>query len=126
MKNATARAIKQPVPEAGVLRACLDLLAVERIWHRRWNSGAMLNSSGRPVKFGKKGDADILATPVSMAFLQGTVLWIECKSDSGRETAEQVAFEREVSEAGHHYLVVRDVDTLKQWLIEHGVIRGQR
>lgn len=134
MRKATARAIKQPVPEAGVLRACLDLLGYSKIWHERRNTVPVLVDDGRggkrPIKVAEPGTADIMATPRRKTEIGQNVrpdvwiLWIECKSDSGRQTPEQVVFEREVSEAGHHYLVVRDVDTLKQWLIEHGVIRG--
>lgn len=120
-------AVKIPTKESGVLRACLDLLAAEKIFHRRWNTGAV-KAGNRFYRFGKPGDGDILTTPMSRLKCNDDhwnhlyVLWIECKSDSGKQTEEQAAFEREVSEQGHHYLLVRDVDTLKQWLKEHGVL----
>jgi hypothetical protein len=114
------------VPESGVLRACLDLLAAERIWHRRWNSGAIRNAKGRPVFFGRKGDADILALfqrlqryDCGMCHGDMVVLWIEAKSDTGAQRPEQEEFQRQVEEAGHYYLVVRSSDDLLRWLKEH-------
>ena len=116
--------MRQKVPESGVLRACIGLLAAERIWHRRWNSGAMIDSTGRPVRFGVKGDADILAS-FRCVRLNGPpeFLWIECKSDKGKQSPEQVEFQKEVTAAGHNYLIVRDAYQLRDWLIDHGAIR---
>lgn len=131
----TERAPKQKVPESGVLKACLDLLAAEKIWHRRWNTGAV-KTGKRFFRFGKSGDADILAVlRQDVNFLFGElhcdtgpdvvpqVLWIECKSESGRQSTEQWLFQKEVEGEGHHYLLVRDVDTMRNWLRERGIIQ---
>ncbi len=130
------------VAESGVLRACLDLLAAEKIWHRRWNCGAV-KTGKRFFRFGQKGDADILCIPWikqtcdHMRELEQTSglrhqgyyhmlthpLWVECKSDNGKQTTWQAEFQTEVKENGHHYLLVRDVDTLRNWLKERGLTR---
>src|SRR5678816_274056 len=94
----SAKRVSQKVPESGVLRACLDLLAAEKIWHRRWNTGAV-KTGKRLFRFGKPGDADILAAPHRSMECCNKVhrfrwidfLWIECKSDSGKQTADQKA-----------------------------------
>lgn len=125
--------VKQKVPESGVLKACLDLLAAEKIWHRRWNTGAV-KTGKRFFRFGEPGDGDILVLPRSLRvpgselgtwarWIGGApaVLWIECKSDSGAQTKDQRDFQKEVESQGHHYLLVRDVDTLREWLKTHGV-----
>jgi hypothetical protein len=111
------------VPESGVLKACLDLLAAEKIWHRRWNTGAV-KAGKRFFRFGEPGDADILALlpkEKTTFHTHSPVLFIECKSDSGRQTKEQWLFEAEVKGQGHEYLLVRDVDTLRDWLKEKGI-----
>lgn len=126
----SAKRVSQKVPESGVLRACLDLLAAEKIWHRRWNTGAV-KTGKRLFRFGKPGDADILAAPHRSMECCNKVhrfrwidfLWIECKSDSGKQTADQKEFEREVRGQGHQYLLVRDVDQLRDWLRKHGGVR---
>lgn len=129
----TAKRVSQKVPESGVLRACLDLLVAEKIWHRRWNTGAV-KTGKRFFRFGEPGDGDILALPRSLRvpgselgtwarWIDGApaVLWIECKSDSGKQTDEQKQFQAEVEAQGHIYLLVRDVATLRDWLKQHGV-----
>jgi hypothetical protein len=123
----TAKRVSQKVPESGVLRACLDLLAAEKIWHRRWNTGAV-KTGKRFFRFGEPGDADILAAPSPVIRSGGDwvrqpaeFLWIECKSDVGQQTKEQREFQEQVESQGQSYLLVRDVDTLRDWLKEHGV-----
>lgn len=51
-----------PTPEGGNLKACLDILAGNRIWHERRNTGGM-RIGKRYVKFSRKGTADIYALP---------------------------------------------------------------
>lgn len=130
MPKSSAIVRGQKVPESGVLRACLDLLAAEKIWHRRWNTGAV-KAGNRFFKFGQKGDADILLT-LPLPLPQGSLgrgiiaqltVWLECKSDLGRQTKEQIEFQSEVEEQGHLYLVIRDADDLKVFLKQNGVIK---
>lgn len=125
--------MKLKTPESGVLNACLGLLAAERIWHMRMNT-----TGTRVMRYQKKngesrtgvirgltpGTADILATP-SCVMLNGNpeVAWIECKSDSGKQSPEQIEFEKEVRKAGHLYVVVRSSDELKNWLTQRGMMR---
>ncbi len=139
------KSVKQKVPESGVLKACLDLLTAEGIWHERRNTGAM-QIGKRFTRFGRPGTADILAV-VNMFCgarcclppsdlderalwedrhcmrLTNKVLWIECKSDTGRQTEDQTLFQKEVEEAGHAYLLVRRPEDLIQWLTERRIIR---
>lgn len=117
-----ARRSKPKVHESGVLRACLQLLEVEHIFHRRWNSGSAKVDNGdgtqRFFRFGSKGDADILAIPNIRDVPHP--LWIETKSDTGRQTFDQKIFQKIVEAQGHTYLLVRDVCTVQQWLKDHG------
>ena len=98
-------------PEAGVQRAILDLLAAERILAFRMNSGVM-RAGRRFVRFGVPGMADVLAFP-------GRVLWIECKSERGRQSPEQASFQRQVESHGHSYLLARTPEDLLRWLREN-------
>lgn len=119
--------MRKRTPESGVLRACMDLLAVHKIWHCRMNTGAVKDGK-RFFRFGKKGMADILALPKSKIrcnddyWITQEVLWIEAKADGCKQSDAQIDFEKEVSMQSHHYLVVRDVNTLSAWLKEHGCI----
>lgn len=112
------------IKESGVLKACLDLLTAERIWHRRWNVGAV-KTANRFFRFGQKGDADILASvPMNTAthgfvHIRPQFLWLEIKRPGGRITPEQLAFADDVRAMGHYHMFVDDVSQLQNWLKEH-------
>jgi hypothetical protein len=98
--------------EKSTQRACLDLLAAEGIWHRRHNTGAV-NKGTRLFRFGQPGDGDVFFT------LRGQLHWLEIKSSIGRQSEEQKLFQAEVECQGHVYLLIRDVDELRDWLKKH-------
>ena len=104
--------MKRPrTPEAAVLRACLDLLAMRNINAWRNNTGlAMLPGKGgkpQPVRFGRKGQADIIGY-----MPDGRFLAVECKASDGKTTPEQDAFLENVQKAGGVAIVARSLDDL--------------
>lgn len=127
------------VAENLVLRACMDLLAAERIWFERRNTRTMIveqtdkrtgRIGKRPIFFGLPGTADIMATPyVSLMKTANAVhhfrefipaiLWVECKSDVGTQSPEQIQFQNDVEDAGHFYILARSSDDVLRWLKEH-------
>lgn len=125
------------VPENCVSRAVLDLLAAERIWHRRFNTGTMHveateTTRARWVNFGSPGMADILAAPIARVPVQWepgrydsvrvpALLWIETKSSTGHQRCKQKEFQAEVEAEGHFYLIAKSSDDVLDWLKHHGV-----
>jgi hypothetical protein len=118
--------VKQKIPESGVLRACLDLLTAERVWWMRLNVGAV-KIGDRFIRFAQSGTADVLATLTRHAEKgehscddeccpSPEIVWVETKSPTGRQSDAQKEFQRTVEAAGHQYMLVRDVDTLRDWL----------
>ena len=113
-------------PEGMILDAVLDYLAAEHITAFRCNTGAV-KIDERFVRFGTPGFSDILAVvTVSGKFKGFPVQWVEpffleCKSEKGRQSAEQRSFERQVKDAGAQYFIVRSVDELEEILRKHGV-----
>jgi hypothetical protein len=106
-----------PKPEQQVLNAIIAWLAVKRIFAMRINTGA-LKMEKRFVRFGVPGMADILAFwPVydGRGFLP---VWIEVKSDIGRQSALQKSFEADVLERGHCYILARSVEGVEEFLKE--------
>lgn len=103
-----------PVPEAEVLRQCLDLLALRGVFHYRNNTGAVTREDGgrkRFVRFGARGAPDIVA------IVFGRYVAIECKRPKGgRLSGDQEAFLANVAAAGGVALVVRDVADLAREL----------
>jgi len=106
--------------EEGHLKtAVLDLLAADKIYALRVNSGDLLltapNGKKRLVKLAPKGTADVLAIVPNEehTFMP---LWLETKSKRGTLTPEQESFRNEVEARGHAYLVVTDTDQIMEWL----------
>jgi hypothetical protein len=119
------------VPEKDVMRAVMDLLAAERVWAIRLNTAAIRTAEGRPIHShsGGRGIPDILATPKARVPLElpsggyesarvPVILWVECKSSVGKQSAEQRCFELSLP-AGHYYLLARSSDEVMRWLKEH-------
>ena len=113
-------------PEASVQRAVMDLLAAERIFAIRMNTGAFKDGK-RFVRFGLKGMADILAFPQAKHQVgpNGSPwwlphpLWLEIKAPTGKQSPEQKSFQEQVEAQGHSYLVARSSDDVLAWLKEH-------
>jgi len=95
-------------PEGYVVKAVLDLLAAEHVLGFRMNTGAV-TAGTRFFRFGSRGMSDIVAFP------HGSVLWIEAKSEKGRQTAEQRSFQELVEFHGHSYLLARSSDDVLAW-----------
>jgi hypothetical protein len=121
----------------------MDGLAAKRVFAIRINSGVAkvdkryiaFNSAGRGV-------ADILAFPKHTQnfcdYQKGlrlttnladalfsleivSVLWLEIKSATGRQSPEQASFEKMVIDYGQDYLLARSWDDVEAWLKEHGL-----
>lgn len=114
-RNEVAR-VKRKTPESLVLRSVLDYLAASRVLAFRQQSGAIPLQSGgtsrRFVKFGTPGMADVVAFP------KDRVLWIECKAANGAQSELQKAFQAQVIDHGHQYVVVRELEDLIEALEE--------
>lgn len=96
------------IKEKDVLSQVLQYLRLKKCLCYRMNTGAGVfqNKDGprRFVRFGEKGMADILA------FTKDSVIWCECKSSIGRQSAAQALFQSEVESFGHIYILAHSVD----------------
>lgn len=105
-----------PTPEGAVLKAVLSTLNLRGVYAFRNNSGALRDATGRPVRFGKVGSADILG----IVYPIGRFLAVECKAP-GREktlTEAQWEFMASIKAAGGVALVISDVADLWRALDE--------
>jgi hypothetical protein len=103
--------------EQQVQSAILEWLAAKRIWAIRMQTGA-IKLDKRFIKFGVAGCADILAFyPVydGRGFLP---IWIEVKSNVGRQSELQRSFELDVIQRGHRYLLAKSVDDVEKFFKE--------
>ena len=90
--------------EAQLQNLILAQLADLGVFCWRANTGAARSGSGRLVRFGKVGQPDILAILPG-----GVLLGVEVKSDTGKQTPEQRAFQRCMEDAGAKYILAREL-----------------
>lgn len=93
--------------ESDILSQVMVALSRAGALVHRNNTGALPDITGRWVKFGLKGSADILAC------LGGRFLAIETKAPKGRLREEQKRYGEAVSHAGGIYAVVRSLNDLR-------------
>ena len=101
------------IREADVLRACEEYLQLRGYFAWRNNTGAVQIAPGRFVRFGKPGSPDIIGI-IKECNGNGRFFGIECKSSTGRQSAEQKKFEKNCVRNGGLYVLARSVDDLKE------------
>lgn len=97
--------------EAHVVAAILHRIGERYPQARCWrnNTGALRDPTGRLIRFGLPGSADILG----LIGPEGRFLAIECKTQRGRQTEQQRKFQAMVERHGGLYVLARkaeDVD----------------
>ncbi len=93
--------------ESEILSATLLALGQRpdlRIW--RSNTGAAKTDTGRIVRFGVKGQADISG----LLRGSGRRLELEIKTDTGRQRPEQIQFQKMIEAFGGLYILARSPD----------------
>lgn len=102
---------KATVPESGVQRAIISYCEqVLRGRVLRQNVGSM-KRGGRYIRFAEKGRPDLL-----VLLPWGESLWIECKREGGKVTAEQLAWHKTAMDLGHKVIVARRLDDLVNFM----------
>jgi len=103
--------IKKPkVYESSVVDACIKWLCAQGLFCWRNNSGAYKPEGGNSyVRYGYPGSSDILAINK-----QGTLVCIECKSDTGKLTDKQIAFGQKITASNGVYVMARGIDDLER------------
>lgn len=92
--------------EANILNDCMIALSKSgaRVW--RNNVGVLKDKTGRPVKFGLcKGSSDIIGICPDGKFLA-----VECKTEKGRATDNQLRFIEMVRQIGGRAGIARCAD----------------
>lgn len=103
--------------ESQIQGTILDYLAARGILAFRQNSGAAVsqyNGKTRMIRYGVKGMADVLAFPI--LDYGPHPLWLEIKTEKGRQSVFQASFEHQVREHMHTYAIVRSVDDVEALL----------
>ena len=97
------------VYESDVVNACIRWLHdVGRCFVWRNNTGAYKTQGGAFVRFGFKGSADIIGCTQSGRFIA-----VECKGTGGKQSPEQLHFERCINGKNGIYIVAYSMDDLE-------------
>lgn len=120
------------MPERDIQKFCMDWLVAKKIFAWRTNTGGF-RVGKQIVRYGIPGMADIQAIPVidpaEIGFSYcmtgperiAIVLWLECKSDVGKQSPEQKSFQKWVESQRQYYLIIRKPEDLTAWAEEHGI-----
>ena len=104
--------------EKDIQDTILEWLAIVKIFHYRQNTGAFSKEYIRKrdgvkkrsfIRFGHPGASDIVCV------VKGLYIAIEVKDHKGKQSEDQIAFQRSVEAAGGHYLLVRSLDEVKMF-----------
>lgn len=99
------------VSETALVRSILRYLAYQPgVFAWRNNSGAVVTDE-RFIRYGKRGSSDIIGICANGRFLA-----VEAKVGSGKQSPEQVEFERSVKAAGGLYVLAYSIDDVKKGL----------
>jgi hypothetical protein len=98
--------------ETGLVRQILEYLSLRGIWAYRVNTGALRDSTGRPVFFGVKGHPDIVARlkPRRGSNGSGRVVWIEAKSSKGVLSENQKEWQKKSDTYGDVFIVAKKLE----------------
>lgn len=110
--------------ESDIVKGCLDLLALKKIFAFRINNTGIYDPARKCFRtfHGKKGVSDILgiAKNGTKIVSKGCFIAVECKMPKGKLTETQDEFQEEVVEAGGIALTAHSVDELAEDLKELG------
>jgi hypothetical protein len=110
--------------ESQIQKAILDYLAARHVMSFRMQVGAFSSEykgKKRFMRVGTPGMADILAFPRKLICDNGNdkwdmtpfPLWLEVKSDTGKQSELQKSFQAQVEAEGHGYAIVRSIDDVE-------------
>lgn len=101
---------KNDDPENRVKNACMEWLALHKVFHYRTNNLPTTRVIGGRVI---RQPVHRRGIPDCHVVIGGRWIGLEFKSDVGRQSDDQSTFQRDVEEAGGLYLVVRGIDDLE-------------
>ena len=105
--------------EADIQRAIMAFLLAERIPAIRFNSGALRDSTGRPLFFARWMDGKPVSGLSDIVMLvNGRAVFVEIKAAKKKQRPSQVEFELWAKSSGCAYLLANSVDVVRDWLRE--------
>jgi hypothetical protein len=100
--------ITRETPEGRLKKQVLEYLTRKNAWYEVLVTSAGALPSGKYVRHGTPGRADIVCFPWSSKV---SVVWIETKVD-GKHTDEQKAWSTKCYKYGHYYILCKKLEDL--------------
>jgi len=103
--------LQEKATEAQIQRGILDYLGYKNIFHWRNNTGGFVSEykgKTRYVKFGEKGSPDIFCV------VCGKIYGCEVKRSNGKQSPEQVEWQKRFEKAGGVYILARSIDDVSK------------
>lgn len=100
--------------ETIIVKDCIRYLTLKGYEVIRNNSGAVVSQykgKTRLIRYGAKGSSDILACSP-----KGQFVAVECKSEKGKPTDDQITFLKRIDQKGGIALIVHSLDELMKAL----------
>lgn len=111
--------------EQQIVKAILDYLKLKKIFHWRNNTGALKTEAGGFMRFGATGSPDIFVVLPTLTVQQrlnadgtfgeedhtfGQIIGLEVKNEKGKQSDNQLAWQKDFVAAGGEYHLVRSLD----------------
>ena len=105
--------LKKPkIKEGVIVNSCIRALFAIGCYVWRNNTGAYKpKDSGRFIKYGKKGSADIIGVMPGGKFIA-----VECKAGKNPQSQDQILFQQRIEEKGGVYILAHSADELLEAL----------
>lgn len=99
--------------EKYVQQSVIQYLQLKRIFHWRNNTGGVVSTYKDRTYFHRYG---AIGSPDIFVIKNGKIFGIECKADNGKQSENQVVWQKDFEQAGGIYLLVKSVDdVIKIW-----------
>jgi hypothetical protein len=114
MQTVKSKDIILATKENDVKKQILDWFSYKKVWAVKINTGATIaeyKGKKRFFRYGAKGMPDILARmkPIGYSGFSGRVVWVECKSKTGRQTEAQKEWQLKANLHGDLYILARSL-----------------
>ena len=102
--------MKPKLSEKDIQRQVLDYLAIKRLFHWRNNTGMIFSEykgKKRAFKMGQVGSPDIFIV------ILGQIIGLEIKSPKGKQSENQIEWQKAFEKAGGKYHLIYSVEELQ-------------
>lgn len=103
-------------PEGKIQKAILDALTKAQVFHWRNNNAPIYDQKLNSGYGGYRAHAGMKGVPDIICVINGQFVGIEVKTPRGKQSSDQVLFQKRLERAGGKYILARGVDDIVEIL----------